>query len=153
MFVGVARGGALLLKVRERSVYEIAPPKSIEDDTGMIGTHFSTDPANYQRTRDFVENVATCLAEQNERIVALGTGNLSLCWASVGRLDGYLNWSVTPPYVLPGKIIFEAAQKPAKVTDGTGRPWAITARSVCASPHEKIARDLTSLTAKLGGAP
>jgi myo-inositol-1(or 4)-monophosphatase len=126
MFVGLAEGGALLIRPEGRRIERLVPSGRDEPGTSMIATHLSTDPANKEQSERFVQQALGPLVQGCNRVVMLGCGQLALCYVAAGRLDAFLNVATSPWNVHAGSVILRAVRNTHKdvppVTDFSGNP-------------------------------
>jgi myo-inositol-1(or 4)-monophosphatase len=76
-------------------------------------------------------------------IRAIGSAALALAWVAAGRLDAYLNFSLSAWDVAAGMLLIEEAGGAA--SDLSGRPLSLVKNTTCLGVNQHLQGDLLAL--------
>lgn len=119
-----AQGQGAWLNDRPLRVSQVA-----ELSDGLFALDWSRDKA----LRQFVLDRLAAIAPQVFTIRAIGTAALAQAWIAAGRIDGYLNMSLSAWDVAAGSLLIREAG--GQVSDGRGQflQWQDTSNGILAS--------------------
>jgi myo-inositol-1(or 4)-monophosphatase len=119
-----ARGQGALVNDRPIRVSEVAV---------LPDVLFALDWSRDETLRHFILTRLAAIAPQVFTIRAIGTAALAQAWIAAGRIDGYLNFSLSAWDVAAGSLLIQEAG--GQVSDSWGRPlqWQDTSHGLLAT--------------------
>jgi myo-inositol-1(or 4)-monophosphatase len=123
----------LFRAVRGQGAWVNDRPIRVSEVTALADVLFALDWSRDESLRNFILTRLATIAPQVFTLRAIGTAALAQAWVAAGRLDGYLNLSLSAWDVAAGSLLIQEAG--GQVSDSWGQPlqWQDTSKGILAS--------------------